>query len=78
MLIRLFDLIEPFPSQSGTIVVFFFMIQMAHTKLKEQGFLDMVHVINVHWYTQKVIGVLEYVLGDSSPVMQNNNDLILD
>ncbi len=36
--------------------------------------------INVQWYTQKVLGVLEYIIEDgedAKPLVQNNKELIL-
>ena len=34
------------------------------------------YAINVHWYTQKVVGVLEYVMYIGTPVVQSNSDLV--
>ena len=35
------------------------------------------YAINVQWYTQKVVGVLEYVLDTTKPVVQSNCGLVL-
>ena len=34
------------------------------------------YAINVQWYTQKVVGVLEYVVYTGAPVVQSNSDLV--
>ena len=34
------------------------------------------YTINVQWYTQKVVGVLEYVVYTGAPVGQSNSDLV--
>ena len=35
------------------------------------------YAINVQWYTQKVVGVLEFVIYENPPIVQSNNDLVL-
>ena len=34
------------------------------------------YAINVQWYKQKCVGVLEYVMYTGSPVAQSNSDLV--
>ena len=34
------------------------------------------YAINVQWYTQNVVGVLEYVVYTGAPVVQSNSDLV--
>ena len=33
--------------------------------------------INVKWYTQKVVGVIEFVIEDNPTIMQSNSDSVL-
>ena len=35
------------------------------------------YAINVQWYTQKVVGVIELVIDDNPPIVQSNSDLVL-
>ena len=35
------------------------------------------YAINVQWYTQKVVGVLEYVIYENTPIVHRNSNLVL-
>ena len=35
------------------------------------------YAINIQWYTHKVVGVLEFVIDDNTPILQSNSDLVL-
>ena len=35
------------------------------------------YAINFQWYTQKVVGVIEFVIDKNPPIVQSNSDLVL-